>query len=148
MSSKLQIHSSISSNLLLILSNVFFISFIVFFISVWFFMFSNFLLKTSNFSLHSSNCLPSSLIIFMIILYSLSHRLPMSTSLSSSSVVFIFHLEHVLLSVTSFCLICCFYFHVFSRLVTFPDLGEVAFCRGHPMIPSSALPFGHQSSMF
>lgn len=32
-------------------------------------------------------------------------------------------------------------------MVTFPDLGEVAFCRC-PMHPSSTPPFGHQNYMF
>ena len=36
-------------------------------------------------------------------------------------------------SITSFCLICCFYFCVSSSLVMFPDVREVAFCRRHPI---------------
>ena len=50
-------------------------------------------------------------------------------------------------SVALSCLSCCFYFYVFVRLVTFPDLGEVAFCRRHPVHPSSTLPSGHQGYM-
>ena len=48
-------------------------------------------------------------------------------------------------SVTSFCPVGCFYFCVSDRLVTFPNLGEVAFCRRRPLRPSSALPSGHYS---
>lgn len=32
-------------------------------------------------------------------------------------------------SVTTFCLICCFYFCVYGKLIMFPNLGEMAFCR-------------------
>ena len=38
-------------------------------------------------------------------------------------------------SVISFCLNCSLYFYVHGRLVTFLDLGEVALCRRHPMLP-------------
>ena len=94
-------------------------SVIEFFILVWFFIFSNSLLKT-NFSLCSSSLLPSSLVITFITLNSLSSRLPISTSLSSSGVLF-FPSSGTCSSVASFCLICCFYFYVSGRLVTFPD---------------------------
>ena len=50
-------------------------------------------------------------------------------------------------SLVSFCLILCFYFCVFGRLVMFPDLGEVAFYKVHPMHPSSSLPSRHQIYM-
>ena len=49
-------------------------------------------------------------------------------------------------SATSFCLICCFYFCVSCRLVTFLNL-EVAFYRRCLMHPSDILPSGHQSYM-
>ena len=45
--------------------------------------------------------------------------------------------------VTSFCLICCFYFFVFSRLSISLDLGKVAFYRRCHVLPSSALCSGH-----
>ena len=45
--------------------------------------------------------------------------------------------------VTSFCLICCFYLCVFSRLSISLDLGKVAFYRRCHMLPSSALCSGH-----
>ena len=48
-------------------------------------------------------------------------------------------------SVSSFCLILCFYFHAFGRLVTFPNLREVILCRRCPLRPSSILPSDHQS---
>ena len=51
-------------------------------------------------------------------------------------------------SVASLCLICCFYFYVFSKLVKFLNLGEVTFCRRCPMCPSRALLSDHQSYMF
>ena len=38
-----------------------------------------------------------------------------------------------------------FNFYVFGKLVTFPDLEEVAFSRKRPMDPSSALPSGHRA---
>ena len=50
-------------------------------------------------------------------------------------------------SVTSFCLICCFYFYVFGILLIFPYLREVALCRRHAMGHSSTLPSCHQSYM-
>ena len=40
-------------------------------------------------------------------------------------------------------LICSFYFCVFGRLVAFPDLREEAYCRRHPVHPSSKLPSCH-----
>ena len=46
-------------------------------------------------------------------------------------------------SVTSFSLIYCFNFSILVTLVTFPKLGEAAFCRRCPMCPRSALSFGH-----
>lgn len=51
-------------------------------------------------------------------------------------------------SVTSVRLIHCLYFCVFGRLVTSPDLGDVALCRKCPTRPSSGLPSNHQSCMF
>ena len=50
-------------------------------------------------------------------------------------------------SISSFCIICCFYSYVFGRLVTFPDLGEVALCRKYPTGCGSALPSGHWNYM-
>ena len=104
------------------------------------------LLKTSNFSLCSFILLLSSLNIFMIItLNSLLGRLPVSTSLSSSSRIYIFSSFGTYSSVALFCRICCFYFYVFGKLVVFPDLWEVAFCRRCPMCPSITHPLVTQA---
>ena len=48
----------------------------------------------------------------------------------------------------SFCLSSCFYFYVSGRLVPFPDLGEVAFCRRCPMHPSSTVASCHPSKLY
>ena len=50
-----------------------------------------------------------------------------------------FHLEHISHN--------HFYFYVFGKWVTFPNLEEVAFCRRHPMCPCSTLSSSHQSCM-
>ena len=49
--------------------------------------------------------------------------------------VLFLRLEHI--SLSSFCLILCVYFSILSKLVTFPDLREVALCRRHTMGPAS-----------
>ena len=142
LSSTLLICSSAPFTLLLIPYSVFFTSAIVFFISVWFFIFSNSLLRRSN--LVCSSNLPS--VSLIITLNSLLGSLPVSSSLSSSSGALSCSFG-TYFSVSSFCLICYFYFYVFGRLVTFPDSGEVAFCRRRPVCPISALPCSHQSRM-
>ena len=83
----------------------------------------------------------------IITLNSLLGKLLISTSLSSSSGVLSCFLSVTYSSVTSFCPICCFYFHVFGRCVMFPYLEEMTFCRRPSMSPSSVLPSGHQSCM-
>ena len=45
-------------------------------------------------------------------------------------------------SVSSFCPICWLYLYVFGSLFMFPDLGEMAFCRRHPLCPTRSLPSG------
>ena len=143
LSSTSLICTSAPFTLLLIPYSVFFISVIVVFISVWFFfIFSNSLLRMSN--LVCSSSLPS--VSLIITLNSLLGRLPVSSSLSSSSGALSCSFG-TYFSVSSFCLICYFYFYVFGRLVTFADFGEVAFCRGRPVCPISALPCSHQSYM-
>ena len=70
----------------------------------------------------------------------------MSTSLSSSYGLF----SCSFICNMFLCLILpnfLFNFYVFGKLVTFPDLAEVAFSRKRPMNPSSALPSGLQSHM-
>ena len=47
--------------------------------------------------------------------------------------------------VLSFGLICYFYFYAFGKLVMFPDLGEVAFCRRCLLCPSGGRLSHHQS---
>ena len=144
LSSSSLICSYVSFGLLLIPSSVFFISVIIFFISIWlFFIFSNSLLKTSNFSLCLSILLLTSLIILIInTLNPFSGRLAISTLLSSSSgFIFLVSSFETCSLVASFCLTCCFYFYVSGRLVTFPDLGEVAFCR-RCLVCNNTLPSG------
>lgn len=88
--------SSVSPNLLLILSRFYFpISFIILFITMWFFIFSNSMLITSYLSLCSSSLLQSCLTIFSIInLNSLWYVLLVSTLLSSfSGILFCFYFE-------------------------------------------------------
>ena len=149
LSSSSLIHPTVSSNLLLNPFKVLFISVIELFISIWFFfVFPNFLLKTSNFSLCSFNRLLSSLNIFTITTLNSSlgclSPLPLVLLLG----FYLVPSFGIYFCVVSFCLICSFYFYLFSMLVMFPSLGEVAFCKGCPMHHSSALPFGHQSYMF
>ena len=101
-------------------------------------MFSSSLLK---FTLCSSILLLSSVSIFIIIaLNSFLGRLLISTSLSSFSDImscsFVWNtLLCLLILPNSLC-----FFLVLGRLVTFPNLGEVALCRRHPLGPSNMLP--------
>ena len=93
-----------------------------------------------NFSLCSSSLLPSSLNIFRtVILNSLLNRFLFSPKISSFFWDFILFLHLKYIPLTSFCLICYYYFYMFNRLVMFSDLGEVAFCRFF-MHSSNALP--------
>ena len=86
-----------------------------------------------NFSLCSSILLLSSLSIFIVVaLNFLSGRLLISTSFSFSEVLSC-SLIWTYSSVSSLCLILCFYFYVLYRSLMFPDLGEVALYRSHPM---------------
>ena len=118
-------------------------SFQLLFISALFFIFSNSLFKI--FSFCSSILLPSTLICFTII--TLNYRV---------DYLYLLHLVVLLgfylvssfetcSSIISFYLTGCFYFCV-SGSFTFPDLGEVAFCRRHPIGTSSTLS-DHQSYM-
>ena len=96
-----------------------------------------------NFSPCSSVLLPCSLIIVVIItLNSFSSSLPIWASVGSSGVLSP-SLFETCSSVTSFCLTGSFSFSASGRLVTFPDLGEGAFCRRHAVCPSSSLLSGH-----
>ena len=116
--------SSVSFSLLIIPSSVFCTSALYYSSPVLLY----FKLFVKNFSLCSSQILLSSLIIFMITtLNSFSSRLSVSTSFNSSGVLSCSF--GTCFSVFSFCLTCCSYFHVFCRLVTFPDFGKVAFYR-------------------
>ena len=71
---------------------------------------------------------------------------PSPTSLNFSSGILSCFFPWNMFLCPLFCLTCCFYFYVAGtyfyvagRLVIFPDLREVAFCRRCPMSPSSAL---------
>lgn len=145
LSSSSLIYSSVLSSILLISSSAFLISIIVLFSSVWFFfIFSKTLLKSL---LCSSILLLSSLNIFMgAALKSLLDRslLPPCLILLVFYIILSFGTHS---SFTSFCLIFSFYFYTLSRLVMFPDFGEVALCKRHPRGPSSSLPSAHQSYM-
>ena len=109
----------------------FFISIIVFFISVWlFYILSKSLLKTSNFLVWHT--------FFSWVLWSSLWLSPWTLSwvecLSPLHLVLLLEFYLVSLfwawsSVISFCLIFCFYFCVFGRLVMFSNLEDVAFCR-------------------
>ena len=57
------------------------------------------------------------------------------------------HLKHIPLS-PHFFLSCYLYFYWWDRLITFLKLGEVAFCRRHPMHPRNTLPSHHPVSGF
>ena len=89
--------------------------------------------------IHSSLSLLS---ILIITLNSWWDILLISTSFHSFSEVYHF-LSFRTYSCTSFSQFCV-YFYVFSRLVTFPSLGEVALCRCS-VGPNSTLRSGHQS---
>lgn len=70
----------------------------------------------------------------MITLNFLFGRLLISTTLNYSSGVFIFYLFSLFrtyFSVTSFCLIDCYFYYVLGSLVMFSNLGEMAFRRRH-----------------
>ena len=98
-----------------------------------------FIVKTfCNFLLCASILFPSSWIIFTIItLNSFLSRLSISTSHSCSSGVLSCPLCGTYSSATSFCLNFYLCFYVCGRLVSFLNLGAVAFCRGHPKCPRS-----------
>ena len=130
MFSSLLIQCSISFNLLLIPSSTF--SFQLLYSCCLFGWSLHFLtlVKTSNFLLYGSILHQSSLNM------SYNHYLEFSIVHHQSPldlvVILEFHLHlEDYFSVTSFRLTCSFYFCVSGRLVTFPDLGEVAFCRRH-----------------
>jgi len=65
-----------------------------------------------------------------------------SISLSFSVIFYLVPLFKTYSYVASFGLVRCVYFYVLVGY--FSDLGEVAFCRRHPLYPSSILPSGHQ----
>ena len=144
LSSSLLLQFSVSFSLLSIPSSVFFISVFVFFISDCSLYFLSLCYKLLTFcSLHP----------FFWFFWSFLQLLPLSLSwVGCLSPFHLFLLELYLaaslqhVSVTSFCLTCCFYF-VFSTdsLVTCPDLDQVAFCRSRPVPPSSTLPSCHQT---
>ena len=79
----------------------------------------------------------------IITLNSLLDRLLTSTSFSFLRFNFVLSFG-TYSSISLFCQIICVYFYVLGRLVTFPDLGEMALCRRCPVKPSSTLPSGHQ----
>lgn len=122
LSSRLLVHSSISSNLLLILSSIFFIPIIAFFSSDWIFLiFSKFLLK---FSCHSSILLPNLVSIFTtIMLKYLSEKLLISISLGFFFLGFIY-LEHLPLF-SHFVLILCVSYYELGSTATSPSLEGV-----------------------
>ena len=66
----------------------------------------------------------------------------MSIALSFSVIFYLVPLFKMYSRVASFCLVRCFYFFVLVGYIS--DLGEAAFCRRHPIHPSSILPSGHQ----
>ena len=110
-------------------------SFLIFFNFNWLFLI--FSISLLRFSLSSSIFLLSLISIFRTTLLNfVSSKLLISVLLSSSSRVLTYS------SVSSFCLILCFYFYVLGRSVMFLSLGEVALCRcpvGHILLWSPVL---------
>ena len=128
-------HSSESFSLLLIPSSVFFISVMLFFISIWLlFIFSN---SVKNFYLLAL-CFYSSPK-FCDHLNSFSNRLPIFISLSSTGILSCPSSE-ICSSAASLRLSFCLHVYACGRLVTFLDLGEVAFCR-RCSVSQQCLPF-------
>ena len=140
LSSTSLVQSPVSFSLLLIPSGVFFISVIVFFIFVWlFFIFSNSLLKTLNFSVYP--------FFFQFSDHLYSHYLELFLGqidyLHFTQLFWGLNLVPLLgpcFYVASFCQNCCFHVYVSGRLITFPDLGEVAFCRSCPNVSEAQSP--------
>ena len=83
----------------------------------------------------------------IITLYSLSGRLLISTSFSTSEIMSHSFGWNIFLSSHFSQFVCLFVFYALSQLVTFPNLKEVALCRKHPVGLRSMLPSGCQSSV-
>ena len=85
-------------------------------------------------------CFHLSIGIFFIssLILSVNHWLLSSTLFMSYFSISLFSpLSRTYSSAASFCLNCYLYFYVYDRLVTFLDLGEVAFCGRHLHSPLS-----------
>ena len=78
--------------------------------------------------------LPIGIFFISSLILSVNHWLLSSTLFMSYFSISLFSpLSRTYSSAASFCLNCYLYFYVYDRLVTFLDLGEVAFCRRHPI---------------
>ena len=129
-------HSSESFSLLLIPSSVFFHLVMLFFISIWLlFIFSNSVKNFYLLALCFYGILPSFVIIWtpsQVDCLSPYHLVLLGFYLVPSS--------EICSSAASLCLSFCLHVYVCGRLVTFLDLGEVAFCRRCP-VSQQCLPF-------